>query len=134
LDHRAEMRAWMRRPATGHTPSCSPEEALASLGDSLPTTLAELEDAGFPADLLEQLATLIALGGHDECDVVRTFVALLARSAAGVGLPAESRAALEGTIMTDRTLRTVRAAIQPLLANITASAWVTVESSEEQGS
>ena len=134
-DDRAEMRrAWMRRRFTGHTPPCSPEEALASLGDSLPTTLAELEDAGFPADLLEQLATSIALGGHDECDVVRTFIALLARSAAGVGLPAEARAALEGTIMTDRKLRAVRAAIQPLVANVTATAWATVESSEEQGS
>jgi hypothetical protein len=124
----------MRRPATDHTPPCSPEEALASLGDSLPTTLAELEDAGFPADLLEQLAALVEREGHDECDVVRTFVALLARSAAGVGLPAEERAALEGTIMADRKLRAVRAAIQPLVANVTATAWATVESSEEQGS
>ncbi len=134
LDPIAEMRAWMRRPATDHTPPCSPEEALASLGDSLPTTLAELEDAGFPADLLEQLAALVEREGHDECDVVRTCIALLTRSAAGVGLPAESRAALEGNIMTDRGLRTLRAAIQPLVANVTATAWATVESSEEQGS
>ena len=134
LDHRAEMRAWMRRPATDHTPPCSPEDALASLGDSLPTTWAALEDAGFPADLLEQLAALVEREGHDECDVVRTCIALLTRSAAGVGLPAESRAALEGNIMTDRGLRTLRAAIQPLVANVTATAWATVESSEEQGS
>jgi hypothetical protein len=128
------MRAWMRRPATDHTPPCSPEEALASLGRLLPTTLAELEEAGFPADLLKQLAALIACESYDECYVVRTCIALLTRSAAGVGLPAESRAALEGTVMADRELRAVRAAIQPLLANVTATAWATVESSEEQGS
>lgn len=127
LDPSYETPAWMRRRSTDDTPPCSPEEALlvVSLGDSLPTTLAELEEAGFPADLLEQLTALI-LEGHDECDVVRTCIALLARSAAGVGLPAESRAALEGTVMADRELRAVRAAIQPLLANVTATAWATV--------
>jgi Ca-activated chloride channel family protein len=128
LDPWAEMPAWTRPRFTDHTPPCSPEEALlvASLGDSLPTTLTELEEAGFSADLLEQLAALIEREGYDECDVVRTCIALLTRSAAGVGLPAESRAALEGTVMADRELRAVRAAIQPLLANVTATAWATV--------
>lgn len=99
----------------------SPSEALAALalaaayGTPLPRTLMELEENGFPADLLSCLTVLINERGYPEGDVVRVLIALLARSAVGTGLSTEDRTALEGTVMTDRNLRSVRAAVQPLV-------------------
>lgn len=122
------------------TPPLPPQEILArfaldaSRGKSLPTTLAGLAALGFPQDLLEQLAALVDNEGHEESSVVRVLIALLARSAAGAGLSIEDRTALEGSVMTDRNLRSVRAVIQPLLANVGATAWEALERSEEQGS
>ena len=75
----------------------------------------ELEENGFPADLLSCLTVLINERGYPEGDVVRVLIALLARSAAGAGLSIEDRTALEGSVMTDRNLRSVRAAVQPLV-------------------
>ncbi|MCL4790823.1 MAG: VWA domain-containing protein [Gammaproteobacteria bacterium] len=121
-------------------PALPPQEILARLaldashGKSLPTTLAELAALGFPQDLLEQLAALVDNEGHEESSVVRVLIALLARSAAGAGLSIEDRTALEGSVMTDRKLRSVRAAVQPLVANVTVTAWEALERSEEQGS
>jgi hypothetical protein len=108
-------------------PPCSPADFLAALasdvgsGTPLPTTLAELEARGLPTELLEQLAALIDSEDHEESDVVRVVIALLARSAAGAGLATTERAALEGTVMTDRNLRSARAAVQPLVANVTVA-------------
>ena len=102
-------------------PPLPPQEILARLaleashGKSLPTTLAELAALGFPQDVLEQLAALVDNEGHEESGVVRVLIALLARSAAGAGLSIEDRTALEGSVMTDRKLRSVRAAVQPLV-------------------
>lgn len=106
-------------------PPRSPADFLAALasdianGARLPTTLAELAAHGCPTELLEQLTALID-EGHEESDVVRACIALLARSAAGAGLSTAERAALEGTVMTDRKLRAARAAVQPLVAAVTA--------------
>ncbi|MSR10079.1 MAG: hypothetical protein EXR82_11280 [Gammaproteobacteria bacterium] len=125
---------------SGLAPHCSPQDLLAALardvteGNPLPTTLTALVERGFPAHLLEQLAALVESESHEESDVVCVCIALLARSAAGAGLSIENRAVLEGTVMTDRTLRSVRAAVQPLLANVTATSWETLESPEEQDS
>jgi hypothetical protein len=108
-------------------PPCSPADFLAALasdvgsGTPLPTTLAELEAHGCPAELLEQLTALIDSEDHEESDVVRVVIALLARSAAGAGLATTERTALEGTVMTDRNLRSARAAVQPLVANVTVA-------------
>lgn len=107
-------------------PPRSPADFLAALasdianGARLPTTLAELAAHGCPTELLEQLTALID-EGHEESDVVSACIALLAQSAAGAGLSTAERAALEGTVMTDRNLRSARAAVQPLVANLTAA-------------
>ena len=109
------------RHDTDHSLDLLPGEILATFAndisqdDPLPTTLAELEECGFPAELLERLALLVENEGHQESDVVRVCIALLARSAAGAGLSTDERAALEGTVMTDRNLRSVRAAVQRLV-------------------
>lgn len=115
-----DVPTFLRRPGN-NAPTCLPGEILAILaldtsrGKSLPTTLAELAALGFPQDLLEQLAALVVNEGHEESSVVRVLIALLARSAAGASLSIEDRAALEGTVMTDRNLRSVRAAVQTLV-------------------
>ncbi len=120
------------------TPTCSPAEILAtfaldaSRGEALPTTLAELVKRGFPMDLLEHLAALVLSEDHEESDLVRVCIALLARSAAGVGLSTADRAALEGTVMTDRDLRSIRVAVQVLVAIVTETSWETLLSREEQ--
>lgn len=107
-------------------PPRSPADFLAALandvanGAPLPSTLAELEAHGCPTELLEQLAALID-EGHEESDVIRACIALLARSAVGAGLSTAERAALEGTVMTDRKLRTARAGVQPLVAALTVA-------------
>jgi hypothetical protein len=128
---------FLRRQAD-RIPPCSPQDLLAALachvadGNPWPTTLTELEELGLPEDLLEQLADLVHSGGHDEALLVRVCIAILARSAAGASLSTEDRAALEGTVMTDRDLRSVRAAVQPLVANVTATSWEALLSREEQ--
>lgn len=120
------------------TPPSPPHDILdrlaldASRGTPLPTTLAELGDLGFPKDLLETLADLVKREGHKESDVVRVCIALLARSPAGTGLSSDHRKVLEGNVMGDRHLRSVRAAVQRLLRRVTATAWDIVGNPEEQ--
>lgn len=112
-----------------HIPTSSPRAVMATLGRDarrgvpLPTTLAELGGRGIPEGLMEQLTALLEYEGHDEADVVRVCIALLAHSAAGAGLKEEDRTVLEGTVMADQRLQTLCAAIQVLVANVTADSW-----------
>lgn len=117
------------RLPSDHIPTSSPRAVMATLGRDasrgvpLPTTVAELGGRGLPEGLMAHLAALVEHEGHAEADVVRACIALLAHSAAGAGLKEKDRMVLEGTVMADQRLQTLCAAIQVLVANVTADSW-----------
>jgi Ca-activated chloride channel family protein len=100
---------------------------LASHGDPLPTTLAELEQLGVAPNVIASLHALVGSGSYKEEDVVRVWIALFARSPAAAGLGGAELAALEDGVFSDRRLRKLRAAVQPLFAGVTADAWEATE-------
>lgn len=122
------------------SPTRHPARVLAALanraarGLPLPTTIDELRQLGVPPALCGELLSLVMFDDHTESDVVKTWVALLARSPAGTKLAAKKRVLLEGSIMGDRDLRSVRAAVQPLVEHATPEAWNTQPSTAELGS
>ena len=121
-------------PSIDRMPESSPAEvvqALAALGDELPTTFGELALLGVPVALLGQLYAPVDNEAHDEETIVKVLIALLARSPAGEGLSEDVRSRLAGDVFGNRELRTLRAAMQRLLGNVTASDWPQHTTAEE---
>ena len=122
-----EQPAWTRSRATPRFASSierSPAEVLAAIAAraSLPKTFAELAELGVPAKLLEQLAVENADShAHGEATLVRTLIAILARSPAGDGLAPDLRTRLSGDI--PGYYLWGRVMIEPLLAYVSKTAW-----------
>lgn len=112
----------------------SPAEVLEALdirqtmAANLPTTWAELAELGVPREVIEWLMQVVAgmAAQPGEDDAVALFIALLARSPVGDVLSADERAGLQGTVLGNRRLRELRAALSPALDGLEMDSWQAV--------
>lgn len=99
-----------------------------TMAASLPTTWTELAELGVPREVIEWLMQVVAgmAAQPGEDDAVALFIALLARSPAGDVLSADERAGLQGTVLGNRRLRELRAALSPALDGLEMDSWQAV--------
>lgn len=134
-DEPSFMRSELDSPQFAGTTERSPAEVLKriagrlafvlSLGQrpAVATTFAELAVLGVPAELLRRLAAIADDHSHGEAMLVRTLIALLAGSPAGNRLAPTLRTELIGDIPGNRDYRWARSVIEPLLADVSGTAW-----------
>lgn len=119
-------------PFTGG--EATPAEVLEALvarlaaGAGLPATWTGLAELGVPLEVIEWLVQVVAgmAAQPGEDDAVALFIALLARSPAGDALAADDRSALQGTVLGNRRLRELRAALSAALGGLEAASWQAV--------
>lgn len=116
----------------GDAAGSTPREVLGALSDLLvvgapwPASLAELAQLGVPEAVIAALRYAMAhhLTLPDvERRVVQLFIALLAKSSAGDALEDDVRKALQGTVLGERALRSLRVELARLIHSVGAEAW-----------